>query len=305
MLVLIRLTAMSFREFNWIKSLPNESASHLACGIGDDAAVIQGLDSLAISTDSLVENSHFLAGDDPYLIGKKCVNVNLSDMAAMGCQPLFFLFNLHMTSQFEGEKLEALKKGLLDALGAYSVALIGGDTVKSSGNLLNLVGTVLGKPFLEKPIYRSGAKANEYICVTGPLGGSFPKRHLDFEPRVAFSREICNRVKPSSMMDISDGLFQDLNHIAVASQVGVRLLKSRIPIHEDLMNEPDALMRACADGEDFELLFTVPKDSLESLRQIPKCMIIGETTLNKKERLWSYDEDNWENFPIKGFEHGV
>lgn len=260
---------MSFREFDWIAGLTSDRTGQLKLGIGDDAALFEGAGLWAISTDSLVEGVHFLETDAPGKVAHKCVAVNFSDMAAMGCRPRFFLLNLHVPARVDSRWLEDFKTRLYEDLREHGVSLIGGDTCSAGDGRLSLVGTVLGQPFAGDPVLRSGAKCGDTIVVTGAgLGGSYPQRHLDFSPRLAWSEWLCRHLGPSAMMDISDGLLQDLGHILKQSGVGAELDLWRVPIHPEVSGE-DRLERALRDGEDFELLFTCRQEAIPALAACP------------------------------------
>ncbi len=250
---------MKFSEFQWIATLPHGQGGAIKRGIGDDAAQISISGDLVISTDSMVEAQHFLANDDPKLIGAKLAAVNLSDMAAMGAKPLAFLFNLHLSPAWM-DRVELLRDGLLQELNKFSVPLVGGDTV-SSPDGLHLVGTIIGETAGVKSVGRNGAKVGQGIYVTGEgLGGSFPHRHLRVKPRCAWGRFLAEKQIATSMLDISDGLLQDLGHLIDDSGVAAHLDLFNIPIHPDAKNNLDA---ALGDGEDFELLFTAADADLE------------------------------------------
>lgn len=300
---------MSFKEFEFISQLPKASHPFLSTGIGDDAAVFQGSFPWAISSDALAEGSHFLSEDDPYEIGQKTASVNLSDMAAMGCEPCFFILNLHVGSTWtETQKIERFMAGLLDRLKSFNVALIGGDTVRSKERGLQVSGTILGKPYGQGPILRSTAQVGDLICVTGALGGSFPKRHLVFEPKVNMAKEICQRITPHSMMDISDGLAQDLSHICRLSCVGARLELEHIPIHVDALEHhrgdcSRALQAALSDGEDFELLFTIAPEDVAKIPSELNVSVVGHICAENKLEARSNSEAPWLPLEPKGFSH--
>jgi len=294
----------NFNEFDWISELPKNVKEGLVMGIGDDAAVIEFHKNCVISTDSLVEDSHFLKSDDPYLIGWKTAAVNLSDMAAMGCTADFILLNLHIPNWFGTTQSKTFKNGFLNCLEEHNTVLIGGDTVLTKGDLLHCVATVLGQPFFEKPIYRSGAKENDLIVVSGELGGSFPKRHLNFTPKLKLSKTICDQLSPTSMIDISDGVLQDLNHILCASKVGAKVDLYNIPIHSDVKNDKNPLKRALSDGEDFELLFTIPSNNDQLLSKFSDLCCIGEITSTSRELLGRKSASNeYLSLEAKGFQH--
>ncbi len=266
---------MAFSEFDWIASLRSWPVPGLVAGIGDDAAVFEGAGPWAVSTDTLVESVHFLPGDDPGGVGWKTAAVNLSDMAACGCRPRYFLLNLQLTPAWEG-RLEAFREGLLKALDAFGVSLVGGDTVWSPTGPFSVTGTILGTPYGHRVLQRAGARPGDGIYITGEgLGGSFPQRHLRFTPRLVFSEALCRAGPPTAMIDVSDGLLQDLGHILDRSGVAAELDLFDVPISSDVKASGEtALEHALADGEDFELLLTWPAESLGKLpKNIPLARI--------------------------------
>lgn len=293
-----------FNEFTWIDSLPQSSKPELKLGIGDDAAIFQSSEDWAVSTDSLIEGSHFNPSDKPFNIAKKLVNVNVSDMAAMGCQPKFFLLNLHLSPNWNEKQLNEFKDGLIKTLQNWDIALIGGDTVTCKEGPTHLVGTILGQPYSKNAILRSGAKLDDDIYITGELGGSFPHRHLTFEPRLDWSKELCLSCSPSAMMDVSDGLLQDLGHILDESRVSAELELEVVPIHQDAMSNTEPLINALSDGEDFELLFTLPASQSNLLpKNIPVTkigkIISGESEIFARK----FKTDPLKVWPRLGFEH--
>ena len=298
---------MSFSEFGFISQLPKLPAKGLLLGIGDDAALIQDAQPWAVSTDALAEGRHFLSTDSPELIGRKVAAVNLSDMAAMGCQPRFFLLNLHLSPDWANtDKVQAFMRGFLNLLHQYETVLIGGDTVTSCGGGLQVSGTIMGTPFGKRAILRSGAQCGDLIAVTGALGGSFPHRHLSFTPRVDWSRQLCTSAQINALMDLSDGLSQDLGHICDASGVGAELDLWKIPIHEDAKNNAEPCSAALSDGEDFELLFTLPEDHLKNCPSEVQYTVIGRCTAQAGQinAHWR-PNDPWFPLERKGFKHDM
>jgi len=296
-----------FKEFDFIQSLPDEDAKGLLMGIGDDAAVFEGQHSWAISSDAMAEGVHFLSDDDPQAIGKKLVSVNLSDMAAMACEPRFFMLQLHLgTSWQSGDKLKKLKKGILGQLKKYGVVLIGGDTITSKEPGLQLSGTVLGSPFHFASVARSGAREGDLIVVTGKLGGSFPRRHLTFEPRLDWARRLHESVNLHALMDLSDGLAGDLRHLCRRSEVHAELDLYKLPLHPEVQSDPDPFNRALCDGEDYELLFTCrPEEFVRIPKDIPVTdigrIVEGEDALIYARR---NPKDSYSILEARGFEHG-
>ena len=269
--------------------------STLSLGIGDDCALITPPhgQQLAISTDTLVAGRHFPINTDAYSIGWKAVAVNLSDLAAMGATPHSILLALSLPSADE-DFLREFSRGLFAICDQYGVQLIGGDTTRSP--VLSISITVLGWLPIAQAITRGGAQAGDLIMVTGTLGdAAYALRHphsllqhrLDRPlPRVAFAQAL--RGHASAMLDISDGLVQDLGHIAKASALDAVLNVERLPLHavlrrclDDYPDNLAVLHDALAGGDDYELCFTVPERSVaavmaEAARQQVQVSAIGQ-----------------------------
>jgi len=235
--------------------------SNVVCGPGDDAAVVRitenaGVD-LVLTSDAVLENRHFSSGTDPCAIGQKAVARALSDLAAMGSNPQWALIDIVAPATIDIETIENVYEGATGVAAEHGMVIVGGDTTEGSpfGMHVFAAGTVPPNA----AIYRSGAKHGHALFVTGTLGGSSLGHHLAFTPRV---REgVWLRDWASSMIDLSDGLATDLRHLAEKSDVGFEIVQQRIPISECVQNANDSLagfMHALKDGEDYELLFTVP-----------------------------------------------
>jgi thiamine-monophosphate kinase len=225
-------------------------------GIGDDCAVIRisRRKYLLVTIDMLLEDVDFrIKGTSAYQIGWKSLACGLSDIASMGGTAEYAVVSLGLPARFSVEYIEELYRGIKSLAKKFNVGIVGGDT-NSSGKLVVDV-AVLGFVEPEKIKLRSGAKPGDIICVTGSLGGSYSsKRHLDFVPKLKEARCLVDNFKVSSMIDISDGLSTDLNHIAKASGVGACIYEELIPVSDDARGVEAALN----EGEDFELLFTMP-----------------------------------------------
>src|SRR5476649_2020973 len=265
------------------KSLPtNES---VVAGAGDDCAVLDlGVpDKLILfKTDAVVEGVHFTRETPPEKIGRKALARCLSDIAAMAGTPAAALVTIALPAapkrgeggleNFDAEFVSKIYDGLNALAKKYGVAVVGGETTTNPGRILISI-ALLGTVPRGKQILRSGAKAGDAIFVTGELGGSRAKKHLDFEPRLAEARWLAEHFSVHAMIDLSDGLAGDLRHILKAGDAGAELLKSAVPISREAKlaarkGSPakPAFAAALTDGEDFELLFTTSsKDAVKLL----------------------------------------
>lgn len=253
-------------------SLPG-NASH-PVGIGDDAAVLQwrGGEDLVVCSDLISDEVDFILAEvDPVRIGRKSVAINLSDLAAMACQPKAAILTFLLPRQ-TGIELDTLELAQQLYLGAERIAnefdcpIVGGDTNTWNGKLAISV-TLLGSCTTGRPLRRDAAQVGDVICVSGPLGGSLLGHHFDFSPRVQEALWLNEHYELHAGMDISDGLALDLSRICRASQVGAELFAEQIPVsnaaHElSKTSGKSPLDHSLGDGEDFELLLTLPPAEL-------------------------------------------
>jgi thiamine-monophosphate kinase len=243
-------------------------------GIGDDCAVLRvplGRD-LLVTTDFTIENVHFRRDwHPPELVGRRCLTRGLSDIAAMGGEPRAAFLSLAIAGDVPQRWVDRFLKGLLDLAGEYKVPLAGGDTAQSSAGIQADI-VVLGSVPKGKAVLRSGAKAGQQIYVTGELGGSAAVlarlaeskpvgaeyyRHFPPQARVAVGQSLRRRGLASAMIDLSDGLSTDLDHICQESHVGAEIEAQAIPRAQvGLGKEQVALDLALHGGDDYELLFT-------------------------------------------------
>jgi thiamine-monophosphate kinase len=256
-------------EFELIRHLTHSVPTNPAVvtGPGDDCAVLDlGIPDrlLLFKTDAVVEGIHFKAEAAPERVGHKALARCLSDIAAMAGTPVAALVTLALPKQFKVEYMEALYAGMNALASRHQVAITGGETTTNPERLLISV-ALLGWVPRGRAILRSGAQAGDALFVTGELGGSIARKHLDFEPRLAEGRWLAEHFPIHAMLDLSDGLAGDLRHLLKASQVGAELLGSSIPISRDARLAAKAgsaakppLLAALTDGEDFELLFALP-----------------------------------------------
>ena len=248
---------------DWIRRRAS-SAPGLQVGIGDDAAVWQvGGQQLLLATDVLMEDVDFRVSEtSATLIGRKAMAVNLSDIAAMAGRPLAALVGVALPKSRGFEFARELLEGLQSLADEFGVAIIGGDTNTWVGPLVVSV-TLIGEATEHGPVCRSGAKPGDWLFVTGPLGGSILGKHLTFTPRVREALELHHAVDLHAMIDLSDGLSTDLQHLLDESGVGATLFADLIPVSDAARQLTDGrtpLEHALGDGEDFELLFAVSAD---------------------------------------------
>ncbi|MBU0467811.1 MAG: thiamine-phosphate kinase [Candidatus Omnitrophica bacterium] len=256
----------SIGEFGLIDILRSKTScsSDVIKGIGDDTAVVKmsSKKRLLLTTDMLVEGVHFTKDSSPKAIGYKAVCCSVSDIAAMGGIPKHAVISFGVAPSIKLDFILKIHQGMKTAAKRFGVNIVGGDTVRSENNVINVALT--GEVNADKAVYRDGAKVGDKVFVTGRLGNSLNSGwHLRFMPRVAESQYLVNKYKISSMIDISDGLVPDLDHILKGSKVGAILYEKNVPLRKDANIE-----KAYYDGEDFELLFTVsPKEAKKILSQ--------------------------------------
>jgi thiamine-monophosphate kinase len=306
-----------FEIIEWIKK-NSPIFSGVKISIGDDAAVLKpsGNKNRLISTDMIIENIDFKINElTPECIGYKALAVNLSDMAAMGAVPTEFVISLGITKKQNFEWLKNFYKGIFKLARNYRVSCVGGDISASSSFLASV--TILGETLKYAPILRKGAHVGDYIVVTGSLGGSILKKHYAFQPRVAEGIYLAKNKFATAMLDISDGFTQDLEHLLKASNKGASIDLDRIPIalaayKKANQKKEKALEYALSDGEDFELLFTVPKSKRQALEKAwgkqgfkSKLFWVGTITTKKNVIEWCENNILIDNFKLqkKGYQH--
>ena len=232
-------------------------------GIGDDTAVLRHTKDkyLLFTTDMLVEGTHFTCRMGGTAIGHKALACSISDIAAMGGAPTHAVVSLGVAPKIPVRFVEDIYKGMAVLAKRFGVSIVGGDTVRSDKAMINVA--LLGEVAKKHLVTRSGAKSGDWIFVTGTLGRSLATgKHLNFTPRLKEAWFLVKNFKPSAMIDISDGLAGDLNHILKASKVGARLWDNAVPLTKGA-----TLTQALTDGEDFELLFTLKEsDAMRLLK---------------------------------------
>ena len=230
-------------------------------GPGDDCAVIKfNKDKYLLFTcDMIVEGVDFVSRTEPELIGRKALAVSLSDIAACAGLPSYALVSLGLPADISLKKVELITQGLFNLARAYRVNIVGGDLSRSDKISINT--SILG--FVEKDflVLRNGARKGDIIFVSGPLGGSKRSWHLRFKPRLKEARYLVKNFRINSMIDISDGLAQDLAHILKESSKGAVIYEDLIPLNKGAFS----LKQALSEGEDFELLFTLSSREAKKL----------------------------------------
>ncbi|MGB3152449.1 MAG: thiamine-phosphate kinase [Maribacter sp.] len=283
-------------------------------GIGDDAAVLEYKNKkMVLTTDLLVEGVHFDLSYMPLKhLGYKAVMVNLSDVYAMNATATQITVSIAVSNRFPLEALEELYAGIHQACQTYGVDLIGGDTTSSrTGMLLSL--TALGQADESEITYRSGAKPNDLLVVTGDLGGAYmglqvlerekevfkvnPNSQPDLEPySYIVERQLKPEarkdipellkvlgIKPTAMIDISDGLSSEILHLCKSSNVGCNLFEDKIPLYPTVISsceefKMDSTLVALSGGEDYELLLTIDQNDFEKINGNPNLTVIGHMT---------------------------
>jgi thiamine-monophosphate kinase len=304
-------------EFGLIKHLTKNfgiNCESTKKGVGDDAAVLEfGDTQVLVTTDLLVEGVHFDLSYMPLKhLGYKAVMVNLSDVYAMNGTATQITVSIAISNRFPLEAIEELYAGIQLACEKYNVDLVGGDTTSSTKGMLISI-TAIGEAKKEDIVYRNGAKPNDLLVVSGDLGSAYlglqvlerekqvfqsnpnsqpdldeysylVERQLKPEARkdvVQFLKEL--DVKPTSMIDISDGLSSEIIHLCTQSEVGCDLYEDKIPLDPQMIStceefKIDSTTVALSGGEDYELLFTVSQEDFPKIKANPNFTIIGHMT---------------------------
>lgn len=315
-------------EFELIKryfSQPPFGAEHFVqLGIGDDCALLSVLQSyqLAVTTDTMVENTHFLPTISPQDLAYKALATNLSDLAAMGAEPKWISLALTLP-KVDKSWLTAFSQSLLQTLKDYNVTLIGGDTTKGA---LSVTITAQGLVEKDKALCRHQAKIGDWIYVSGTLGDSAAglqrllagksavnsdevfllDRHLRPTPRVALGRALTGLAH--ACIDLSDGLISDLGHILARSRCAAEIDLTALPLSSSILNLYDrqtAEQFALSGGEDYELCFTVPEKKQDLLEARLKNLAVPCTCIGRIVGVEEMEaEEKCGQFSLRFFRNG-
>ena len=329
-------------EFGLIKRLSkdiNLNNSSTIKGVGDDAAVTEYKNKqTVITTDLLIEGVHFDLSYAPLKhLGYKAVVVNLSDVYAMNAIPKQITVSIAFSSRFTLEAIDELYSGIHLACKNYKVDLVGGDTSSSVTGLVISI-TAIGEVEKENIVYRSGAKPNDLLCVSGDLGAAYAglkllqrekdvfKSNPDVQPELKGYDYILERqlkpearediikildelnITPTSMIDISDGLSSEILHLSEQSECGSRVYDQKLPIADETKRFADELLIdpttfAMNGGEDYELLFTISQSDFEKLDKNPYITIIGHITEQSKGNYLLTADETEVQITAQGWNH--
>ncbi len=292
-------------EFQVIKQFfkPLTKNHPFALNLTDDSAVISSNQQIVITTDTLAENTHFISGACPKTLAKKLIRVNISDLAAMGAIPKFYFLSLTLSSYIEENWLMQFAAGLSEDNSLFNLVLLGGNTVKHNAPLvltLTAIGEILKQ---HQPITRNHAIAGDNIYVTGTIGdaalGLLAKQqklksssqYLNYlierydlpQPRISIGSSLIGIA--TAMLDISDGLAQDAEHIACNSQVKLTINTSLVPLSQaasKIVKQNSQLMSTVlSGGDDYELLFTAPENYDYKIQEISQKNMLQITKIGK------------------------
>jgi thiamine-monophosphate kinase len=287
-------------EFGLIDLISKKSKNKdVLVGIGDDAAVIKTKGLQVLTTDCLVEGDHFRRDwFTPKQIGMKSIEINVSDVGAMGGTPRYSLVSLALPRNLDVSFVKEMYQGMWKSCDRYGVEIIGGNMTHCEKIVISI--TLIGEVRKENLSLRSGAKPGDYIFVSGHLGNGraglrlfqekingFEKAKKDYlEPKS--QQKIAMKLAPyaNSMIDVSDGLAPEIQHICSESRCGAIIYKDKIPIKDEIRQvaktlDEDEYDYALYGGEDFELVYTVSKDNIDKV----KGYLVGEITKNKRLKI--------------------
>lgn len=312
-------------------------------GVGDDAAVLAVPASLAVCTDALVEGEDFTSAADPFLVGRKALNVNLSDLAAMGATPLHALLTLGLPRETPEAWLDGFLDGFRAAAREQSVAVVGGDLSASLERFASV--TVLGRVPDAGPLRRGGGRPGDELWVSGTLGAAAAglalvlrgyrrdrdgrvtaprgsrvsparrdeiarllRHQLDPRPMVDLGRALAEAGIASAAIDLSDGFSRDLHRLCRASGAGASVEREALPVDSGLAMLPglpsDPLDLALYGGEDYGLLFAVPPERVPAMRKAAARFAVRRIgRLDATSKVVLSESGRFRPLPDRGFDH--
>jgi thiamine-monophosphate kinase len=293
----------------WIRARLGKRGGRIVVDSGHDAAVVAfGPSRVIFKTDSVVDGVHFdSAKASPEAIGHKALARCLSDVAAMGGVPSFAVVAMVVPRSAGGAYLRRLYRGMERTAREHRTAIVGGDFSTHPGKLAITV-ALLGEPRGKGPVRRDGARPGDAVGVTGPLGGSILGKHLRFRPRLREGLRLNRDFGVTAMIDLSDGFALDLHRICAESRVGALISEARLPVSAaarrlSARDRTPALRHALADGEDYELLFSVPAERAGRVEKAGLGRIVGAIVAARGVFLKRRD-GTIEELPALGWEHG-
>ena len=304
-------------EFALIKRIARKAKDkNVVVGIGDDAAVIKaGNKYLVVTTDTIVDDDHFsLKYFTPEQVGKKAIEINVSDISAIGGIPKYALVSLILPRDIDVEVIDKIYKGMRQACKKYSIDIIGGNTTHAKQLIIDI--DMIGEVKKENLCLRSQAKPGDFILVSGDLGSStaglhlfqknikghekVKKKHLEPEAKFHKVKKILRYI--NAMIDVSDGLASEITRICEQSRTGAIIFCDNIPVKEETRNAAKALKENPLDyalfgGEDFELVFTVSEENLDKVRGF----LVGE--IIKEKGIYLYSNGKKQLLKKHGYDH--
>lgn len=289
-------------EFGLIERIKNsiKTDKSVVVGIGDDCAVLSFNKYYyqLFTCDMVVEDVDFEPDTDLYLVGRKALAVSISDIASCSGIPKHAVVSVGLPQGLSVNNADKIIKGIRDLAREYKINIVGGDISKAAKLVVDVC--MLGVVEKNRLVLRRNAEIGDCICVSGTLGGSIRGKHLKFQPRLKEARFLTDKFRINSMIDISDGLVQDLSHILSQSNKGGLIYESLIPLSRQAKNLDDALY----SGEDFELLFTLPLNEAKRLLPENKAFkLIGEIIDKKSGLKLITDNGKEKKLSVKGFRH--
>lgn len=290
-------------EFGLIRRFQKKikTGSSVIKGSGDDCAVLKfdKHNYQLFTTDMIIEGIDFKKNANLESVGAKALAISISDIAACAGIPHHAVVALGLPPNMQVNKVDLLAKGIFGLAKEFNINIVGGDISAADKLIINV--SMLGTVEKNKLCLRRGAKTGDMIMVTGEFGGSIKGKHLKFNPRLKESRFLADNFKINAMIDVSDGLIQDLGHILEASAVGAVLYESLIPLSRQAQGVEDAL----CSGEEFELLFTASRDQADKIIKSAKYRfkVIGEI-MPKSFGLRLIDFKNrYSKLKLQGYRH--